>query len=58
MEFIEQLPYEAARWSLAEVGPFDKDWYSEVGDRLFDFIRGLTGEAMVGWGWLSGMSVK
>ena len=32
MEFIKQFTFQAARWSLAEVGPFDKDWYSEVGE--------------------------
>ena len=32
MEFIKQLPLQAARWSKAEVGPFDKDWHSEVGE--------------------------
>ena len=46
MEIIQQLPLHAARCSLAEVGPFDKDWYSEVGDRLFDFTSYLTDEAM------------
>ena len=38
-EFIERLPFQAIRCSLAEVVPVNKDWYSEVGDRLIDLTR-------------------
>jgi hypothetical protein len=42
-EFIERLPFQAirTRCSLAEVGPVNKEWSSEAGDRLFDLTREL-----------------
>eukprot|EP00090_Calanus_glacialis_P015764 TRINITY_DN24840_c0_g1_i1.p1 TRINITY_DN24840_c0_g1~~TRINITY_DN24840_c0_g1_i1.p1 ORF type:complete len:604 (-),score=265.68 TRINITY_DN24840_c0_g1_i1:51-1700(-) len=48
VEFVERLPFQAIRCSLAEVGPVDKEWSSEAGDRLFDLTRDVeTDEAMV-----------
>ena len=48
LEFVERLPFQAIRCSLAEVGPVDKEWSSEAGDRLFDLTRDVeTDEAMV-----------
>ena len=47
-EFIERLPFQAIRCSLAEVVPVKKEWSSEAGDRLFDLTRELeTDEAML-----------
>eukprot|EP00092_Neocalanus_flemingeri_P029610 GFUD01032156.1.p1 GENE.GFUD01032156.1~~GFUD01032156.1.p1 ORF type:complete len:620 (+),score=228.68 GFUD01032156.1:1-1860(+) len=48
MEFVDRLPFQAIRCSLAQVGPVDKEWSSEAGDRFFDMTRDLeTDEAAV-----------
>ena len=48
VEFVERLPFQAIRCSLAEVGPVNKEWSSEAGDRCFDLTRDVeTDEAMV-----------
>jgi hypothetical protein len=48
VEFVERLPFQAIRCSLAEVGPVNKEWSSEAGDRFFDLTRDVeTDEAMV-----------
>ena len=42
------MPFQAIRCSLAKVGPVNKEWSSEAGDRLFDLTRELeTDEAML-----------
>ena len=48
VEFVERLPFQAVRCSLAQVGPVGKEWSSEVGDKLFEITRDLdTDEALV-----------
>ena len=43
VEFIERLPFQAIRCSLAELGPVDNEWSIEAVDRLFDLTRDWTG---------------
>lgn len=48
VKFVERLPFQTVRCSLAQVGPVNKEWSSEADDRFFNMTRDLeTDEAMV-----------